>query len=154
MMNFAQPLQSPSFAHLSETSFAESERGVSRGELRRAQRAAVVLVDRRRAQLTGSSRVMLQDFEKPSAQPTVWVVNIPNENGSVKLSTDQPHAGKQCLKLRLPVRRNRAIPVPRSAEQGQHSVSGSSITVLAAWRQFEVFVRRAVDRLVGRDSPV
>ena len=29
----------------------------------------------------------------------MWVVNIPNENASVKLSTDHPHEGKQCLKL-------------------------------------------------------
>jgi len=43
--------------------------------------------------------VMVQDFEKASLQPTVWVVNIPNENASVRLSTDQPHDGKQCLKL-------------------------------------------------------
>jgi hypothetical protein len=43
--------------------------------------------------------VMVQDFEKSSLQPTVWVVGIPNENASVQLSTDQPHDGKQCLKL-------------------------------------------------------
>lgn len=42
---------------------------------------------------------MIQDFESPSALPTVWVVNIPNENASVRLSTDQPHDGRQCLKL-------------------------------------------------------
>jgi hypothetical protein len=47
----------------------------------------------------GATPVMVQDFEKPSWQPTVWVVNIPNENASVRLSTDQPHDGKQCLKL-------------------------------------------------------
>ncbi|HUT10255.1 MAG TPA: hypothetical protein VMY42_07155, partial [Thermoguttaceae bacterium] len=47
----------------------------------------------------GSTPVMVQDFEKTSAQPGVWVVNIPNENASVRLSTDQPHDGKQCLKL-------------------------------------------------------
>jgi hypothetical protein len=46
-----------------------------------------------------STRVMVQDFEKNSPQPTVWVVNIPNENASVKLSTDRPHEGKQCLTL-------------------------------------------------------
>ncbi len=43
--------------------------------------------------------VTVQDFEKGSSQPTVWVVNIPDENASVQLSTDQPHDGKQCLKL-------------------------------------------------------
>ena len=47
----------------------------------------------------GSTPVMVQDFEKTSAQPGVWVVNIPNENASVRLSSDQPHDGKQCLKL-------------------------------------------------------
>jgi hypothetical protein len=41
--------------------------------------------------------VMVQDFEK--AEPTVWVVNIPNENAAVKLSGDEPHDGKLCLKL-------------------------------------------------------
>ena len=43
--------------------------------------------------------VMVQDFEKAPAPPTVWVVNIPNENASVQFSTDHPHDGKQCLKL-------------------------------------------------------
>ncbi len=43
--------------------------------------------------------VMVQDFEKESSQPKVWVVNIPNENASVQLSTDHPQEGKQCLKL-------------------------------------------------------
>ncbi len=46
-----------------------------------------------------STPVMVQDFEKAEPQPRVWVVNIPNENASVQLSTDQPHDGKQCLKL-------------------------------------------------------
>ena len=43
--------------------------------------------------------VMVQDFEKATPSPTVWVVNIPNENASVKLSTDNAREGKQCLKL-------------------------------------------------------
>ncbi len=43
--------------------------------------------------------VMVQDFEKPTLKPSVWVVGIPNENASVQLSNDQPHDGKQCLKL-------------------------------------------------------
>jgi hypothetical protein len=47
----------------------------------------------------GATPVMLEDFEKASLKPTVWVVNIPNENASVQLSTDGPHDGKQCLKL-------------------------------------------------------
>ena len=47
----------------------------------------------------GANPVMVQDFEKVPTPPTVWVVNIPNENAAVQLSTDQPHDGKQCLKL-------------------------------------------------------
>jgi hypothetical protein len=43
--------------------------------------------------------VIVQDFEQNSAMPTVWVVNIPNENASLHLSTDNPHDGKSCLKL-------------------------------------------------------
>src|SRR5712671_554273 len=51
------------------------------------------------APVWGATPVMVQDFEKVSTPPTVWVVNVPNENASVQLSTDQPHDGKQCLKL-------------------------------------------------------
>jgi hypothetical protein len=43
--------------------------------------------------------VMVQDFEGSSALPAVLVVNIPNENASVQLSTEQPHDGQRCLKL-------------------------------------------------------
>jgi hypothetical protein len=43
--------------------------------------------------------VLVQDFEKPSSLPTVWVVGIPNENATVQLSGDHPSDGKQCLKL-------------------------------------------------------
>ena len=50
----------------------------------------------KRATLT---TVTVQDFEEASSAPTVWVVNIPNENASVQLSGDHPHDGKQCLKL-------------------------------------------------------
>jgi hypothetical protein len=45
----------------------------------------------------GATTVMVEDFEKVSSQPTVWVVNIPNENASVRLSGEQPHDGQQCL---------------------------------------------------------
>ena len=45
------------------------------------------------------THVMVQDYENASAKPTVWVVNIPNENASVQMSTDHPHEGQQCLKL-------------------------------------------------------
>src|SRR5204863_4237735 len=49
--------------------------------------------------LWAADSAMVQDFEKAFPAPTVWVVNIPNENASVHLSTDQPYEGKQCLKL-------------------------------------------------------
>ncbi len=42
---------------------------------------------------------MVQDFEKDSSLPTIWVVNIPNDNAKAQISTDAPHDGKQCLKL-------------------------------------------------------
>jgi hypothetical protein len=51
------------------------------------------------APLGAATPVMLQDFEQVSTPPTVWVVGIPNENASVKVSPEQPHDGKQCLKL-------------------------------------------------------
>jgi hypothetical protein len=51
------------------------------------------------ARAWGATPVMVQDFEALSVAPSVWVVNIPNENASVRLSTDQPHDGRQCLKL-------------------------------------------------------
>jgi beta-glucanase (GH16 family) len=47
----------------------------------------------------GATPVLVEDFEKVASPPIVWVVNIPNENASVQLSPDQPHDGKQCLKL-------------------------------------------------------
>ncbi len=43
--------------------------------------------------------VMVQDFEKVSAVPEVWVVGIPNQNAAVSLSAAHPFEGKQCLKL-------------------------------------------------------
>jgi hypothetical protein len=48
---------------------------------------------------TKRTRVTVQDFEKAPPTPSVWVVNIPNENASVRLSTKHPHGGKQCLQL-------------------------------------------------------
>lgn len=47
----------------------------------------------------GATAVVVRDFEKASAAPTVWVVNIPNENASVRIAAEQPQDGKQCLKL-------------------------------------------------------
>lgn len=48
----------------------------------------------------GATRVTVQDFEKASSLPNVWVVNIPNENAAVHLATDHFLDGKQSLKLR------------------------------------------------------
>ena len=47
----------------------------------------------------GEASAMVQNFEEESSPATVWVVNIPNENASVQLSTDHPSEGKQSLKL-------------------------------------------------------
>jgi len=51
------------------------------------------------APASGSTQVMVQDFEKVASPPSVWVVNIPNENAAVQLSGEHPHGAKQCLKL-------------------------------------------------------
>jgi hypothetical protein len=47
----------------------------------------------------GATPVMVQDFEKPTSLPTLWVVNIPNENATIQHSTDLPFEGKQSVKL-------------------------------------------------------
>lgn len=52
-----------------------------------------------KSEIPKATAVVVQDFESLTPQPTAWVVNIPNENAAVKLSTDNPHDGKQCLKL-------------------------------------------------------
>lgn len=46
-----------------------------------------------------ATRVMVQDFEKPSSLPTVWVANVPEGSARVKLVSDHPYEGKQCLDL-------------------------------------------------------
>lgn len=46
----------------------------------------------------GVTHVTLEDFEKADRPHTVWVVNIPNENAAVELSTASPHSGSRCLK--------------------------------------------------------
>jgi hypothetical protein len=43
--------------------------------------------------------VPVEDFEKASSLPKVWVVGIPNDSASLDLTTDHPFAGKQSLKL-------------------------------------------------------
>ncbi|WP_422929261.1 glycoside hydrolase family 16 protein [Singulisphaera sp. PoT] len=52
------------------------------------------------ADAAGTTPVMVQDFEKASALPAIWVVNIPNENAQVRLSAEAPFGGKQCVGLR------------------------------------------------------
>ncbi|MDB5329269.1 MAG: hypothetical protein JWP03_420, partial [Phycisphaerales bacterium] len=52
------------------------------------------------ARAWGATAVPVQDFEKDSSLPTVWVVGIPNDNASVRLSADHPHDGKHCAELR------------------------------------------------------
>lgn len=47
----------------------------------------------------GTVPVPVQNFEHMSSPPTVGVVNIPNENASVSISSEQPWEGKQSLKL-------------------------------------------------------
>lgn len=44
--------------------------------------------------------VLVQDYEKATSLPKVWVVNLPNEKASVERSTDHPQEGQHCLKLR------------------------------------------------------
>ena len=46
-----------------------------------------------------ATSVMVRDFERVASPPTVWVVNLPNETAAVAYSTEQPHEGRQCLKL-------------------------------------------------------
>jgi beta-glucanase (GH16 family) len=48
---------------------------------------------------SGFAGVILEDFEKDTPVPAVWVVNIPDENASAQFSSDQPREGKRCLKL-------------------------------------------------------
>ena len=48
--------------------------------------------------LAAPTEVSVQDFEKPTVPISVWVVNIPNENATVKLSDAQAQS-KQALQL-------------------------------------------------------
>ncbi len=51
------------------------------------------------ADAAGAGPVMVQDFEKPDSLPSRWVVDIPESNAVVSLSTTDPFQGKQSLKL-------------------------------------------------------
>ena len=48
---------------------------------------------------TALTPVMVQDFEHVSAQPKVWVVNMPDRDASVKLVTELKHQGQRALRL-------------------------------------------------------
>lgn len=43
--------------------------------------------------------VMVQNYEQPSSLPNVWVVNMPNGSATAELSREDPHEGKQCVKV-------------------------------------------------------
>ncbi len=43
--------------------------------------------------------VMVQNYETDSLQASVWVINIPNANASIKLASEGAFEGKRCLKL-------------------------------------------------------
>lgn len=60
---------------------------------------ALLMVVAQMALLHETQANVVQDFEKLTSPPTVWVVNIPRENASVQLTSEQPHDGAQCLKL-------------------------------------------------------
>ena len=86
--------------------------------------AQYVLAEKPKAEPAKLTPVMVQDFEKASSPPKVWVVNIPNENASVQLSTDHPHDGKQCLKLHYHFVGTGQFPIPRHPQQDQDPGAG------------------------------
>ncbi|MBB3206541.1 hypothetical protein FHS27_002350 [Rhodopirellula rubra] len=49
--------------------------------------------------LCGDTPKMIEDFETIAVSPSVWVVNIPNENASVRLTTDELKGGRNSLEL-------------------------------------------------------
>jgi hypothetical protein len=73
----------------------------------------------------GLTPVTVQDFEKDSSLPKIWVVGIPNENASVQLSADHPHDGKRCLKLHYHFTgagQYLAIPIPVKIQAPVHKL--------------------------------
>ncbi|QEH37426.1 Endo-1,3-1,4-beta-glycanase ExsH [Aquisphaera giovannonii] len=44
--------------------------------------------------------IVVEDFDDPRVSRSVWVVNIPDDNASVRLTGEGPHQGKSCLELR------------------------------------------------------
>jgi Glycosyl hydrolases family 16 len=69
--------------------------------------------------------VLVQDFEQASSLPKVAVVNIPDQNASLELSTDNPSQGKQCLKLHYHFTGDGqylVIPIPLKIDAPIHKV--------------------------------
>lgn len=92
-----------------------------------------------------SQPVLVQDYEKASSLPAVWVVNILNEQASVALSTDSPFNGKQCLQLRyrfdgtkegqylgIPNKVNVQVPITKLRYQLRGDKSGCGYSVQIA----------------------
>jgi hypothetical protein len=100
--------------------------------------------------------VMVQDFERPSLTASVWVVNIPNENASVRLSTERPGQGKQCLSLHYHftgVGQYLGVPIPVKVQAPVHKVrfildgdgSGCSCAIYVTDASGEVHKCRSAD---------
>lgn len=72
--------------------------------------------------------VMIQDFEKPSPAPAVWVVNIPNDHASAQFSTEHPQQGRGSLKLHYHFTGDKpgqylGVPVPIRIQAPIHKLS-------------------------------
>ena len=102
--------------------------------------------------------VLVQGFEKASTTPKLWVVNIPNENAAIELSTDRAAEGKQSLKLHyhftgdgqylgveVPVRIKAPAQKLRFKLFGDNSGCGSGLYILDASGETHKF--RAVDQM-------
>jgi hypothetical protein len=74
--------------------------------------------------------VPLQDFEKESSLPKLWVVNLPADAVSVALSTDRPHDGLQCAKLDY-----------RFTAEGQYLGVANRVRILAPIHKLHFWVR-------------
>ena len=88
----------------------------------------------------GATQVMVQDFEKNDSLPSVWVVNIPNENALVKLSADRSTRRQAMLEIALSLCWNGPIPIPRNPEQSAHRNADPQIAILAEGRQFPLLL--------------
>jgi hypothetical protein len=92
-----------------------------------------------------TTRVPVEGFEKKQPLPKVWVVGVPNESASVKVSTDDPAEGKRCLVLNyqftgkgqylgvsLPVKIQAPIHALHLQLRGDHSGVGYGVYVIDA----------------------